>query len=134
MSANTISHLSRNSSGKRRVRLTPERIKLLAECLIAGCTRQETADALDGASPRSVSRWTKDPRVLAEVERRRDQTGETRVEEVLLRLLESDDERIRLGAAREILRWKIQRAPEEPEQKEPIVREGYFLVRQEPIR
>jgi predicted transcriptional regulator len=114
--------------------LTPERIKKMAECIVAGCSRQETADAL-GVSPRTVSRWKKDPRVIAEVDRLRSRTSETRVEDVLLRLLESDDERIRLMAARETLRWRIQRAPEEPErQPEPEVPDGYFLVRQEPIR
>jgi len=114
--------------------LTPERIKKVAECIVAGCSRQETADVL-GVSPRTISRWKKDPRVIAEVERLRSRASEARVEDVLLRLLESDDERIRLMAARETLRWRIQRAPEEPErQPEPDVPDGYFLVRQEPIR
>jgi hypothetical protein len=58
--------------------------------------------------------------VVAEVDRLRSHTNETRVEDVLLRLLKSDDERIVLGAAREIYRWKIQRAPVEPE-PEPAV-------------
>ena len=114
--------------------LTPERIKKVAECIVAGCSRQETADVL-GVSPRTISRWKKDPRVIAEVERLRSRASETRVEDVLLRLLGSDDERIRLMAVRETLRWRIQRAPEEPErQPEPDVPDGYFLVRQEPIR
>ena len=98
--------------------LTPEKIKLLAECLIAGLSRKETAKAL-GVSPRTVSRWKKDPRVIAEVERLRTRTSETRVEDVLQRLLESDDERVRLGAVRESLRWKIQRAREEPPPDDP---------------
>ena len=114
--------------------LTPERIKKVAECIVAGCSRQETADVL-GVSPRTISRWKKDPRVIAEVERLRSRASEARVEDVLLRLLESDDERMRLMAVRETLRWRIQRAPEEPErQPEPDVPDGYFLVRQEPIR
>jgi hypothetical protein len=114
--------------------LTPERIKKVAECIVAGCARQETADVL-GVSPRTISRWKKDPRVIAEVERLRSRASETRVEHVLLRLLESDDERIRLMAVRETLRWRIQRAPEEPErQPEPEVPDEYFLVRKEPIR
>ena len=114
--------------------LTPERIKKVAECIVAGCSRQEAADAL-GRSPRTVTRYKKDREVIAEVDRLRSRTSETRVEDVLLRLLESDDERIRLMAVRETLRWRIQRAPEEPErQPEPDVPDGYFLVRQEPIR
>lgn len=114
--------------------LTPERIKKVAECIVAGCSRQETADAL-GVSPRTVTRYKKDRGVIAEVDRLRSRTSETRVEDVLLRLLESDDERIRLMAVRETLRWRIQRAPEEPEREpEPDVPDGYFLVRQEPIR
>lgn len=113
MSSDPISNPTGTSSGKWSARLTAERIKQLAECLIAGRTREETADLL-GVSPRTVSRWKKDARVLAEVERLRSRSGETRVEEVLLGLLESDNERVRLGAAREILRWEIQRAPKEP--------------------
>jgi len=114
--------------------LTPERIKKVAECIVAGCSRQETADAL-GVLPRTVTRYKKDREVIAEVERLRTRRNETRVEDVLQRLRESDDEHIRLMAVRETLRWRIQRAPEEPErQPEPEVPDGYFLVRQEPIR
>jgi hypothetical protein len=113
MSSDLIRSPTGTSSGKWSARLTPERIKQLAECLIAGRTRNETAEAL-GVSPRTVSRWKKDPAVVTEVDRLRSRTSETRVEDVLLRLLESDDERIRLMAVRETLRWKIQRAPEEP--------------------
>jgi transcriptional regulator with XRE-family HTH domain len=134
MSSNLRSSATEMSSGKGSGRLTPERIKQLAECLIAGCTRAETAEAL-GVSPRTVSRWKKDPVVVAEVDRLRSRTNETRVEDVLLRLLKSDDERIVLGAAREIYRWKIQRAPVEPEpEPEREVEEGYILVRREPFR
>jgi Homeodomain-like domain-containing protein len=122
------------SSAKWSSRLTPERIKTLAECLIGGRTRTEAADVL-GVSPRTVSRWKKNPAVLAEVDRLRSRTSETRVEDVLLRLLESDDERVRLMAVRETLRWKIQRAPEEPEkQPEPDAPDDYLLVRREPFR
>jgi hypothetical protein len=93
----------------------------LAECLIAGRTRAEAADL--------------DPAVDAEVDQLRDRSGETRVADVLLGLLESDDDRIVLGAAREIYRWKIQRAPVEPEpEPEREVKQGYILVRQEPFR
>jgi hypothetical protein len=73
--------------------------------------------------------------VLAEDQRLRNRTGETRVADVLLGLLESDDERIRLAPSREIYRWKIQRAPVEPEpEPEPDIEEGYIVVRQEPFR
>jgi hypothetical protein len=107
------------SSGTWSGRLTPERIKTLAECLIEGRTRVETADALD-VSARTVSRWKKNPVVVAEVDRLRSRANEPRVEDVLIRLLKSDDEHIRLMAVRETLRWKIQRAPEEPPPDEPL--------------
>ncbi len=94
--------------------LTPERRKKLAECIIAGCTRRETADAL-GVTARTVTRYKQDREVIAEVDRL-SRTSETRVEDVLLRLLESEDERVRLMAVRETLRWKIQRVPVEPNQ------------------
>lgn len=81
--------------------LTPERIKKVAECIVAGCSRKETAGAL-GVSPRTVTRYKKDREVIAEVDRLRSRTSETRVEDVLLRLLESDDERIRLMAVRDL--------------------------------
>ena len=122
------------SSAKWSSRLTPERIKTLAECLIAGRTRNETAEAL-GVSPRTISRWKTDSAVLAEVARLRSRTSETRAEDVLQSLLDSDDERIRLMAVREIYRWKIQRAPVEPEpEPERRVEEGYIVVRQQPFR
>jgi predicted transcriptional regulator len=132
MSSDPISSPIETSSGKWSARLTPERIKQLAECLIAGRTRKETANLL-GVSPRTVSRWKKDARVLAEVERLRNGANEIRAVDVLLELLDSVDDRVRLAAAREILQRKIQRTPEEPEQVEVSVPEGYFAVRREPI-
>ena len=113
MSSDLLSSPTETTSGKWSARLTPERIKQLAECLIAGRTRKETAEAL-GVSESSVSRWKKDPRVLAEVERLRNRTGETRAVDVLLDLLDSDSDAVRLAAVKEIFRLKIQRAPEEP--------------------
>jgi MoxR-like ATPase len=135
MSSDLSSSPSEAPSGRWSARLSPERIKRLAECLIVGRTRAETAEAL-GVSPRTVTRWKKDARVLAEVERLRSRTIETRVEEVLQRLLKSDDERVVLGAVRETLRWKIQRAQEEPlsEEDPPMPIEGLrrVFVREEP--
>jgi predicted transcriptional regulator len=114
--------------------LTPERIKKMAECIVAGCSRQETADAL-GVSPRTVTRYKNDWEVIAEVDRLRSRTNETRVEDVLQRLLRSDDERVQVMAVRESLRWEIQRARVEPEpEPEPDIEEGYIVVRQEPFR
>jgi predicted transcriptional regulator len=134
MSSDLSSSPSEVSSPTGSGRLTPERVKTLAECLIAGRTRAETADAL-GVSPRTVSRWKKSPVVQAEVNRLRSRENEPRVEDVLIRLLKSDDEHIRLMAVRETLRWEIQRARVEPEPKpEPPVTDGYILVRQEPFR
>lgn len=104
----------------------------MAECVIEGRTRTETAGAL-GVSPRTVSRWKKIPVVVAEVDRLRSRANEPRVEDVLIRLLKSDDEHIRLMAVRETLRWEIQRARVEPE-PEPEVAEGYIVVREEPFR
>ena len=126
------SDLSSPSSLTWSVRLTPERVKTLAECVIEGRTRAETADAL-GVSPRTVSRWKKIPAVVAEVDRLRSRANEPRVEDVLIRLLKSDDEHIRLMAVRETLRWEIQRARVEPE-PEPEVEQGYIVVREEPFR
>lgn len=95
-------------SGGSSVALTPERVRLLAACLVAGRSRTETAEAL-GVSPRSVSRWKKHPRVLAEVERARNSTIETRVLGVLEDLaFHSKDERIRLQAAQVVVRWATQ--------------------------
>ena len=133
MSSDLSSSATEASSAKWSGRLTPERVKTLAECMIAGRTRAETADAL-GVSPRTVSRWKKNPAVVAEVDRLRSRTSETRVEDVLLRLLESDDERVRLMAVRETLRWKIQRAPEEPPPDEaPPPGMRRVFVREEPF-
>jgi transcriptional regulator with XRE-family HTH domain len=134
MSSDIRSSATVVSSAKWSSRLTPERIKTLAECLIAGRTRNETAEAL-GVSPRTISRWKTDSAVLAEVARLRSRTSETRAEDVLQSLLDSDDERIRLMAVREIYRWKIQRAPVEPEpEPERRVEEGYIVVREKPFR
>ena len=132
MTSDSISSSAETTSGRWSARLTPERIKQMAACLITGCTRQETADELR-VSPRTVTRWKKDARVLAEVERLRNGANEIRAVDVLLELLDSVDDRVRLAAAREILQRKIQRAPEEPEQVEVNVPEGYFTVRREPI-
>jgi hypothetical protein len=126
------SDLSSASSVTWSGRLTPERVKTLGECVIEGRTRAETADAL-GVSPRTVSRWKKIPVVVAEVDRLRSRADEPRVEDVLIRLLKSDDEHIRLMAVREALRWEIQQARVEPK-PERDVQEGYIVVRQKPFR
>jgi len=113
--------------------LTPERIKKVAECIVAGCSRHETANAL-GVSPRTVSRWKTDPRVIAEVARLRSRIAQPRVEDVLQDLLQSNDEHVRLMAVRESLRWKIQRAHEEPPPEEaPPPGMRRVFVREEPF-
>src|SRR5215475_7712452 len=102
----TIGSMSSESSNPTETvsrRLTPERITQLAECLIAGLTRAETAEVLR-VSVRTVSRWKRDPAVHAEVDRLRNRTSETRAEDVLLRLQDSWDEKIALAAAKEVLR------------------------------
>jgi transcriptional regulator with XRE-family HTH domain len=90
------------------VRLTRERIRKLAESLIAGCTRKEAAEAL-GVSPRTVTRWNKDPAVLAEIERLLNRGPETRALERLERLLDSEDDKVALGAAQTLVRREMQR-------------------------
>jgi transcriptional regulator with XRE-family HTH domain len=95
-------------SGSLSVRLTRERIRQLAESLIAGCTRKEAAKAL-GVSPRTVTRWKKDPAVLAEIERLLNRGPETRALERLERLLDSDDDKVALGAAQTLVRREMQR-------------------------
>jgi hypothetical protein len=102
MSTDLSNNPTQTLSGSVSSRLAPERITQLAECLIAGRTRAETAEIL-GVSVRTVSRWRK-ASVLDEVKRLRGRTHETRAIDVLQRLLESDDERIALGAAQELLR------------------------------
>jgi DNA-binding NarL/FixJ family response regulator len=86
------------------VTLTPERVKLLAALLVAGRSRTEIADALD-VSPRTVSRWKHDPRVLAEVERLRNATPLTRAIAVVEDIaLYGENERNRLQAAQTLIR------------------------------
>ena len=96
------------ASGTSSVRLTRERVRRLAECHVAGCTRQETAKAL-GVSPRTVTRWKKDPAVLKEFERLLNRGPETRALEKLDRLLDSADEKVALGAAQTLVRREMQR-------------------------
>lgn len=111
MSLEPINSPPETYSGKWSARLTPERINQLAECLIAGRTRKETAQAL-GVSPRTVTRWKKDAGVLEEVERLRNRTNEAIAVDYLKRLAEhSDNERIVLGAAQALSKIKT---PAEP--------------------
>jgi FixJ family two-component response regulator len=88
--------------------LTPERITQLAEALLAGHTRKDTAKALN-VSPRTVSRWKKNPSVLAEVDRLRERTPDTRAVDTLERLLDSVDEKVALKAAETLVRREMQR-------------------------
>jgi len=108
MSADRDNRSTELPSGSASGRLTRERIRQLAEYLIAGRTRMETANALD-VSPRTVSRWKKDPVVLAEVERLLKRGPETRALEKLERLLDSADDRVALGAAQTLVRREMQR-------------------------
>ncbi len=110
MSSEPISSPPETSSGKWSARLTPERINQLAECLIAGRTRKETAQAL-GVSPRTVTRWKKDADVLEEVERLRNRTNEAIAADYLKSLLDSDNERIVLGAAQALSKIKTPAKP-----------------------
>jgi hypothetical protein len=104
-------------SGGLSGRLTPARITQLAECVLAGRTRQETASLL-GISARTVSRWKKSPAVIAEVVRLTSRSDDVRAVDILLGLMGSDDERVALRAAELVLTHKIQRTPQEPEPPE----------------
>jgi hypothetical protein len=111
-------------------RLSTHRVARLAECLIAGRTRQETADEI-GASVSSVRRWSRSPLVLAEIERLTSQTNETRAVDVLVRLMDSDDDRVALAAATEVLRRGIQATPVEQtshDQQPPEPPPGFAVV------
>jgi hypothetical protein len=107
MSADVISSTGEMSVGRVSSGVPRERINQLAECLLAGRTRKETAEALR-VSVRTVSRWSKDPTVLAEVERLRNRTNEELATDSLKHLLRSENERIVLGAAQALLRAKYQ--------------------------
>src|SRR5437879_486130 len=89
-------------SGSVSARLTPARATQLAECILAGRTRQEMAQLL-GIAPRTASRWKKNPLVVTEVERIRNRSDEQRAAEILVRLTESDDERVALRACELVL-------------------------------
>lgn len=102
------------SDGLSARRLTPEVIDTLARFLVEGRTRAEIAERLD-VSVRTVSRWRSSPLVIAEVERLENRSDEVRAADVLLRLMESDDERISLRAAELVLTHRIQRTPHEAE-------------------
>src|SRR5207302_10637248 len=112
MSADVISSTGEMSAGRVSSGLPRERINQLAECLVAGRARKETAEALR-VSVRTVSRWSKDPTVLAEVERLRNRTNEELAIDSLKHLLHSEHERIVLGAAQTLLRAKNQGRPDE---------------------
>ncbi|MGZ4314315.1 MAG: hypothetical protein ACXVRS_00630 [Gaiellaceae bacterium] len=72
------------------------------------------AQALE-ISPRTASRWKKNPLVIAEVERIRNRSDQQRAAEILVRLTESDDERVALRACELVLQRSIRRTAREPE-------------------
>src|SRR5262245_46895868 len=95
-------------AGTSSVRLTRDRVRRLAELLIAGCTRKEIAKTLD-VSPRTVTRWKQDPAVQAEYDRLLKRGPETRALEKLDRLLDSNDDKVALAAAQTLVRREMQR-------------------------
>jgi transcriptional regulator with XRE-family HTH domain len=110
MSADLNSSPTETSSGNWSARLTREQINLLAECLIAGRSRKQIAEAL-GVSVRTVSRWKEDLAVLAEVDRLRNRTNEAIAVDYLKSLLVSDDERVVLAAAQALSKIKTPAKP-----------------------
>jgi hypothetical protein len=108
MGSHLDSSFTEPPSGTSPARLTRDRVRRLAECLVAGCTRKETAKALE-VSPRTVTRWKTDPAVQAEFERLLKRGPETRALEKLDRLLDSDDDKVALGAAQTLVRREMQR-------------------------
>lgn len=99
---------SESPSGSSSVRLTRDRVRRLAEALVEGRTRKGTAAAL-GVSPRTVTRWKKNPAVVAEFERLLNRGPETRALEKLDRLLDSPDDKVALRAAEFLVRRDMQR-------------------------
>jgi hypothetical protein len=83
--------------------MRPEHVRAIAEGEVAGLSRAEIA-AKTELTPRTISRYRHRPEVLAEVERLRSRTPESRAVDILLRLSDSEDERIALDAAKEILK------------------------------
>src|SRR5437588_13097916 len=79
-------------------RLTPEVVEAVAQWLIEGRTRKSIADRF-GVSVRTVSRWKASPLVMAEIERLRSRSDEVHAVDVLLRLMESTNERVALRAS-----------------------------------
>lgn len=99
-------------------RLTPEVVEAVAQCLIEGLTRQSIADRF-GVSVRTVSRWKASPLVIAEVERLRSRSDKVHAVDVLVRLMESADERVAPRASELVLTHQIQRVPEEEDAPPP---------------
>lgn len=110
-------------------RLTPEVVEAVAQWLIEGRTRKSIADRF-GVSVRTVSRWKASPLVMAEIERLRSRSDEVHAVDVLLRLMESTNERVALRASELVLTHKIQRVPEDEVAAPPgmrvVVREESF--------
>jgi hypothetical protein len=117
------------AEGNAVTRLTPDVATRLAELLIAGRSAPECATELQ-CGVRSVWTWKRSALVLAELERLANRSDDVRAVDVLLGLLDSADERVRLAAAQEVLRARIQRTPVEPEPpaEPPEAPPGYITI------
>lgn len=83
------------------------------ESLLAGSTKREAAEAV-GCSPSTLSQWMQEPGFIAQLNSRRADLHEANTErlrslaqkalEVLTEALESDDEKVRLSASRQVLK------------------------------
>jgi transcriptional regulator with XRE-family HTH domain len=113
--------------------MRPDHIRAIAEGEIAGLSRREIASKT-GLTPRTISRYRRRPEVLAAVEQLRRLPRSERAQDVLVGLLASDSETIRLQAALGIVRYGVQRVRPEAEPVEPpAAPPGFVLVRKDPL-
>jgi transcriptional regulator with XRE-family HTH domain len=116
--------------------MKPEILRLIAEAEVAGLSRSEIA-LKTGLTPRTISRYRHRTEVRKAVELLRQQPRQERAQDVLVGLLGSESESIRLQAALGIVRYGVQKVRAEPESDEdaPPPAKGLrrVFVREEPL-